>query len=223
MIDDIDQLLKGWVSTVVGDAPVSLSLEEKADAGISVNLCLMDILSMPVYGQGRNLPLQVRLRYLISATAEKTEQAHKLLGKLLFSAMENPEYEVGLEAVDMEVWLAFGVSPRPAFYLSLPMRMERTDRAKLIRMPPELLYQNMRDLDGVLLGPGEIPLPNGRIELADIKLGVNSDSQGHFHFSAIPETPAKRQFFVSMKGREYEIETTLPKKGELLRLLVMEV
>ena len=178
---------------------------------------------MPVYGQGRNLPLQVRLRYLISATAEKTEQAHKLLGKLLFSAMENPEYEVGLEAVDMEVWLAFGVSPRPAFYLSLPMRMERTDRAKLIRMPPELLYQNMRDLDGVLLGPGEIPLPNGRIELADIKLGVNSDSQGHFHFSAIPEKPAKRQFFVNTKGREYEIEATLPKKGELLRLLVMEV
>lgn len=225
MIDDIDQLLKGWVSSVADNARISLSLEEKPDADLSVSLYLMDILNMPVSGQGRNLPLQVRLRYLVSTVAENMEEAHQLLGKLLFSAMEKPEYEVGLESVDMRVWLAAGVAPRPAFYLSLPMRMERAGHARLIRTPPELVYRKMRKLDGVLMGPGNVPVPNGRIELADSKLSTNADEQGRFHFSAIPDKPLKRKFFICAKGQDFELEATLPKKEEslLLRLQMMEV
>ncbi len=225
MIDTIDQLLRKWVDSVAGDVAVSLSLEEKREADISINLCLMDILSMPMYGQGRRLPLQVRLRYLVSTAANDVEESHQLLGKLLFSALEKPEFEVDLESVHMTVWQAFGIAPRPAFYLSLPMRVERKDTAKLIRTPPELVYRKTRDLHGILMGPGNIPVPNGRIELAGLGRSVNADEKGCFHFSSIPDKPTKRQFFINAKGQNFEIEATLPEEGKLLllHLQAMEV
>ncbi len=225
MIEHVDQVLRKWAGTVAGDIAVSLSLEEKIDADTSISLCLMDILSMPMYGQGRRLPLQVRLRYLVSTQANNVETAHEILGKLLFSAMEKPEFEVDLESVDMVVWQAFGIVPRPAFYLILPMRVERENTTKLIRTPPELVYQKMRDLDGVVMGPGNIPVPNGRIKLADLGRSVTADEQGRFHLGSIPAKPSKRQFFISAKGQDFELEARLPEEGKLLllHLQAMEV
>jgi len=225
MIDTIDQLLRKWVGYVAGDVAISLSFEEKLETDLSISLCLMDILSMPMYGQGRRLPLQVRLRYLVSTEANDIEKAHQILGKLLFSAMEKPEFEVDLESVNMAVWQAFGIAPRPAFYLSLPMRVERKDTTKLISTSPELVYRKMRDLDGVVMGSGNIPIPNGRIKLADMGRSVTADEQGCFHLASIPDKPTKRQFFISAKGQDFEIEATLPEEGKLLllHLQTMEV
>jgi len=225
MIEEIDQRLREWAGSIASDADISLSISAKADNGVSVSLYLMDILGMPAFGQGRRLPLQVRLRYLVSTVAESEAVAHELLGKLLFSAMEKPEFDVLLEPIEMSIWQAFGVNPRPAFHLSLPMRVERQEEASLIRTLPELVHKKIRNLDGILLGPGDIPVPNARIELADIKRSANTDENGRFHLSSIPETPLKRQFLISAKGQEFSIEANLTSETEqlILHFHAMEV
>lgn len=138
MIDKIDQQLRDWVAGEVADAGISL-LPPKSKDGEQVWLHLMAVLpSSPAAGE-RRPPLQIMLRYLLTTWSQRPETAHRMLSTLIFAAMEHPEYEVDLAPVANHFWLAFGITPRPGFCLSLPLRLERAaPGSKLVQSPLEI-------------------------------------------------------------------------------------
>jgi len=213
MIEEIDQRLSDWIGSVLGK-DIEVSLLPPGDLGNkkTVGLYLKDILpSAPTRGT-RRPPLQVLLRYLVTAWAENPQEAHRILGQLLFAAMEHPEFEVELDPIPAQVWTAFGTIPIPAFMLRLPLRVERPQKpVQLIRSPIEVQQSPLVRVAGMVMGPDEIPLANARVELSTHNLVARTDVKGRFGFPTVPTAPALKKFRILARGRELFQEVDLKK------------
>jgi len=201
MIDEMDRRLKAWVTAILGDIPVSLAPPGRAQ-GKSVGLYLMELCDKPPLRGAARSPLQFALRYLVTTWAEDPEEAHRTLGQLLFAAMDNADFEIEKTPVSMEVWLAFGVPPRPSFQLLLPMRKERPERkAPLVRQPLVVNASPVSSLRGVLLGPGDTPLADASVKIPALRLSSRTDSKGRFYFHTVPAELSVQSLEVNVKGR----------------------
>nr|WP_274622146.1 hypothetical protein [Myxococcus fulvus] len=147
MIDEVDQRLKAWVSRVAGEAPVYLGVPDREAIERGVCLYLLELGPAPPARGGRRGPLQFSVCYLVTAGAEAPEQAHRLLGELVFSAMEEAEFEVDLTPVPATLWAGLRVPPRPGFRVRLPVRRER----------PASVVHRVRFPVVTQLGPAEAP------------------------------------------------------------------
>jgi hypothetical protein len=203
MIDEMDRRLQAWAVTVVGEVPVSLTppgREEGGEAG--VGLYLLDLGESPSPRTTGPQPLKLQLRYLVTASASDPSEAHRLLAELLFAALETAEMEVEMEPVPLALWQAFGVAPRPAFTVRLPLIKERKTRPMRRVLEPLVVQATpLAQLDGVLLGPGDLPVAGARVELPSLKVAARTDFRGRFRFTAVPpDVPEVLR--VQARGRE---------------------
>jgi hypothetical protein len=207
MIDQVDQRLKDWVSGVLGATEVSLAAPSQAESGQGVGLYLMELVQTPAPRSVRRPPLQISLRYLVTAWAEEYEKAHRMLGVLMFAAMENSEFEVEQDPVPVSLWVALSVRPRPSFVLRLPLRRERPEpHVPLVRLPLVIKGSPMAGLHGLVLGPGDMPVMGARVEVPALQLSTHTDPDGRFHFSAVPTDPPVKLLMVRAKGQELSIK-----------------
>ena len=192
-----------------------------------MGLYLKDILPFVHLRNSRRPPLQVQLRYLVTARAKNQATAHNLLGRLLFAAMEHPEYELDLEPLPAEVWTAFGTVPMPSFMLRVPLRLERpVEPARLIRSPIEVKQSPLASLAGTILGPEDTPLTNARVELSTHHLVTRTDIKGRFTFPAVPTEPAKKKVRIIARGQELSREidyTKIKQEPLIIQFDVLEV
>ena len=226
MIDEVDRRLREWAATVVGEVPVSLappSREREGEAG--VGLYLFDLAESPSPRTSGPQPLQFLLRYLVTASSPEPEEAHRLLGELLFAALETPEMEVEVGAVPVALWQAFGAAPRPAFTLRMPMLKERRKRpVRRVLEPLVVEASRLARLAGVVLGPGDLPLAGARVELPALNVSTRTDFQGRFQFAAVPEG-ATGVLRVQARGRELAVAPERPADPEsplIVRFPLME-
>jgi hypothetical protein len=125
MIDEVDQRLRAWVGRVLGEVPVSLDVPERESVDRTVGLYLLELSPAPEGRTMRRPRLRVSLCYLVTTGADTPEQAHRMLGELVFAALEEPDFEVDVTPVPVALWSALGVAPRPAFRLRVPLERER--------------------------------------------------------------------------------------------------
>jgi hypothetical protein len=205
MIEEVDQRLSDWITSVYSEE-IEVSLRppgKKMGDKKMVGLYLKDILPSAPHRGARRPPLQVSLRYLITAWAKSPQEAHQMLGQLLFAAMEHPGYEVELAPIPAEVWNAFGIVPMPAFMLRLPLRVERPEKpVQFIRSPIEIKKSSLASMGGTVIGPDEIPLTNARVELSTHNLVARTDIKGRFIFPAVPTQPAQKKVCITARGRK---------------------
>jgi hypothetical protein len=118
VIEETSTWLKQWVDDTVGDQLAVLGppqAGERRTKGRGVALYLLDITpAAPPQGTARRR-LEAHVRYLITTWAAEPLVAHTLLSELLFSALQSPDLEVGLQPPPIEVWRGFGLPPQPAF------------------------------------------------------------------------------------------------------------
>jgi len=134
MIDTVDQRLQQWVHSIHDQIEVHFTAPKSGEDIKGIGLYLMEIVILPPPSSTKLPPLQVALRYLVTSWSDRAEDAHRLLGDLIFAAMENPEFEVEMQPVPIDVWTAFGVPPRPSFVLRVPLQRERSKpEAKPVR------------------------------------------------------------------------------------------
>ena len=187
LIDAIDRRLKDWVGSVIEESSVSFHAPGVDQARASVGLYLLELRENKPPSGARRAPLQFSVRYLVTAPAAEPERAHEVLGRLVFAAMEEPEFSVGFEAIPPALWSAFGVPPQPAFFLDIPVRKERAEPVTgLVRQPLIVHTSPLASFQGVVVGPGEIPLPNARVEIPSLRLVTTTDRKGAFHFTTLP-------------------------------------
>jgi hypothetical protein len=215
LIDQVDDQLVSWVRGTLGDIAVSLQPPDKAATGQGISLYLLSLAENPALQGARRTPLQFWLRYLVTAWAEKPSEAHAILGELLLAAMDTPEYEVELDNIPSTIWPGFGITPRPAFLLRVPVRRERVQRsAPLVREPLRVKWIETVRLNGAVHGPGDGPLPGVKIALmpqvGDTPLAAEyarlcpatvTGADGLFTFASVPVQP-RYTFFIQIKDQE---------------------
>jgi len=148
LIEEIDRSLKRWVESVIDDVSVSFAPPSSADTGRGVGLYLYELGNAPAARTSARPPVQFLLRYLVTAWAERAEEAHALLGELVFAALSHAELEVDLLAPPAAIWSAFGVAPRPSFVVQVVARREREERSvPRVREPLILQLEHMTAVD----------------------------------------------------------------------------
>ncbi len=214
MIDQIDARLQVWVENVLGDVAVALTPPRDTPEQPVAHLYLMQAvpsLTTPdVRTNGRQQvrgSLQVMLSYLVTVRAADPLQAHKLLGDLMFAALDSTEFELNFDPIPLETWIALGAEPQPAFVLRLPLTRDLpTPDVQLVRQPLVARATSITSLQGVVLGGENLPLHGALVELPGLRLYQRTDSHGRFRFPTVPADPPVKHVRVTAKGRETELE-----------------
>src|SRR4030081_1248262 len=134
MAFEFDGRLKDWIGSVIQGAALSLEPPDAKKTGRGVGLYLLELIQAPPPSTTKRPPLQLALRYLITAWSDTPEDAHQMLVAMMLAAMESSEFQVELEPVPMTTWTAFGMPPQPSFVLRVPLRQERQQpQTKLVR------------------------------------------------------------------------------------------
>lgn len=208
MIDEIDRHLSDWIGTVLKEVEVSFAPPAREHEGSSVGLYLLDLAHIPVPRGKRRPPLQIRLRYLVTAQADDPQEAHRMLGELLIAALQESEFEVEQEPSPLAMWEALNVEPRPSFVLRVPFTHQQPEKlAPPVRHPLVLRSSELRSLTGQVVGPENIPIADARVEVPALQLYTNTDSKGRFYFAAVPAEPYPKLLLVHAKGQEFSIDT----------------
>jgi hypothetical protein len=202
MIDEVDQQLSSWVEEVLPG--VSVTFEGPATATHDVGLYLFEMAELPPARGEARPPLQVRLGYLVTTSGGDVAQAHKRLGTLLFAALKHPDWEVRYPGDSTEVWRAVGEPPRAGFILSVLLRQPvEAEPAPPVRFPLRVEGTGSRAMEGLVLGPDDVPISDAFVEIPSLALTTRSDVRGRFRFAAIPTSPAKQHLRVRAKAREF--------------------
>ena len=202
VIDEVDQQLRSWVEEVLPG--VSVTFDGPATATDDVGLHLFEMADLPPARGEARPPLQVRLGYLVTTSGADVALAHKRLGTLLFAALTHPDWEVRFPGEIAEFWRAAGEPPRAGFVLTIPLRQPvETEPAPPVRVPLRVQGVGSRAMEGLVLGPGDVPISDAFVEIPSLALTARSDKRGRFRFAAVPTSPAKQHLRVRAKAREF--------------------
>ena len=206
MIDEVDRRLKDWVGSVLEGVEVSLGAPNGRKPGRGIGLYLMELKDKPPFRNAKRPPLQLTLRYLVTAWADQPEDAHRLLGQLVFAAMEDPELEIDLSPIAVAAWRAFGVAPQPSFVLGVPLQKARPEpKPSFVRQPLSVEASPVTSFHGVVLGLGGVPLAGARVEIPGLNLQTRTDHKGRFSFSMVPSEPAEKRLEIKAKGHRLSV------------------
>ena len=212
MIEGADTWLADWAGTVAGTGvEVALTAPTDARSGAGVSLFLMDMASLPPMRGQRRAPLQLALRYLVTVWAGDPSAEHRLLGRLVAAAMQEERFEVLLAPTPPETWLALGAAPRPAFVLQVPVRQPRPEPVTpRVRGPLVVQGVALAPLSGIVLGPGDVPVANARVEVPSADASAETGPDGRFRFANLPVEPRQKLVRVRARGRQLDVEIAQP-------------
>jgi hypothetical protein len=215
VIEQADRRLTEWVGTVVGpDVRVVLTAPSDEQQGAGVSLFLMDLVSLPPMRGERRAPLQMALRFVVTVWAGDALAEHRLLGELVAAAMQEEGFEVLLAPLPPAVWTALRATPRPSFVLQVPVRQARPEPSvPRVRGPLSVQGVGLAPLAGVVLGPGDIPVANARVEVPAASAVAETDPEGRFRFPALPLEPDPKLVRVRARGRQLDVEVARPEAG----------
>lgn len=205
MIDTIDRQLKDWVTSTVADTDVRLSMPAAKVDRPTVILHLLEMAyAVPSRRDGPK-PVELALHYLVTTCAKTTEDAHRLLGELFFAAVGDTDLSVGLQPIPIEVWRALGAIPQPAFRIVAPLVRERAVDTPRITRPVQFSVSPLTTVDGVVLGPGDVPIPRARVQLSGTADVAYTDNQGRFCFRGVSASPVTKELRVVARGIEQTV------------------
>jgi hypothetical protein len=207
MIDQVDRNLEDWIGHIVEAAVVSLLAPGDAVEHRGIGLYLIEILQTPPPRGTRRPPLQITLRYLVTSWDKDPREAHRLLGDLLFAAMEHPDFEVEQDPLPIQIWMSLGVAPRPCFVLRVPLRLQRPEKPiPLVRQSLLVKTSTLRRLTGRVLGPQDTPIMNARVEVPSLLLSTQTDFGGRFALPGLPADPSTVVLRVKARGQTVTVQ-----------------
>jgi hypothetical protein len=204
LIEDANRSLIDWAEQVLGGTTVHIGAPGLAPAGVC--LYLFEMSPEPVPRGARHSRLQVGLRYLVTVGGEDVNDAHQKLSLLAFAAMEEPRFELEREARPPEFWLALGAPLQPCLVVRTVMTREVPQQpVKTVRkMVLETIVATQ--LRGAVRGPGDVPIAGALVELRGLDLFSQTDPDGRFSFSLVPETNPPTILRIRAKGQEYLVD-----------------
>ncbi|HEX8582377.1 MAG TPA: Pvc16 family protein [Acidimicrobiales bacterium] len=210
MIRDADVGIREWLAPAVDGADVSFEAPTVAAEGRGVSVHLLDLLDAPPHRGPDRPPVQVALRYLLTAWAPTAEERHDLLGAAIVAAADQPTVDLDLAPVAPELWQALGVAPQPCVRLRVVARSARpVAPAPPVRQPLVLRAAGATRLDGTVIGPGDAGLAGALVELPSLARSTTTDGAGRFSFARVPDAPATTVLVARAKGREVAVRVAV--------------
>lgn len=209
MLSKTDQLVEDWVREVVGGAELSFQAPGSESATGSIGAYLYEVRQADKRAGGaRRFPIKLELRYLITTWSQQPKEAHRVLGELLISAIESPDFDVDPVPPAPVFWNSFQCSPRPCFVLCVSAYHEFTDEvAPRVKAAPAVRATMVGELQGSVIGPGGVPLSGASVDIPEYSLATTSDVNGHFYFASVPTDPVPSVIVVTYKGVEHRFDT----------------
>ncbi len=211
-IDDLEKQLRAWVKAVVGDTPTTWGAPAAPPTLPAVNLYLKDFEPAPAARGDKPGPRQFKARYLITAWAAEPAAEHALLAELAFAALDLPDAEVDFGPLPDTLWSAFGLKPRPAFFVALPVRRQRPVRPIKRVLKPVVESGVLGWFEGLVVGPNDVPLSAVHVEVPGAGFTTRTDERGRFRFPRVPGDAIPQRVVVSCKGKRVAatVRTTDP-------------
>lgn len=207
VIDRVDQRLQDWIGSLAKPVRVSLSAPAEMQGKQGVSLHLLELLGNPPPRGVHRPPLSFSLRYLVTVWLDDAVKAHRLLGDLAFSAMEEKDLELEPGSVPLDAWQAFGVAPRPSFVLKVVLNKPRPEKlAPLVRGKMSVRFGAMRPLEGQVFGPGRVPIMAATVLLPSLQMTARTDYKGRFRFAAVPKEPPLTEVQVNARGHDVSLQ-----------------
>ena len=205
MIDKIDDKLSDWVEKILNGIKPDLSAPKDAAGTLAVNLYLLELVDDALLHSTHQPRLQPALRYLVTSYADEPRDAHRMLGTLVFHGLEHNEFEVELDPIASHIWSAFGIAPRPAFILRVPLPRERPRRFSppVAATGPSTRDVPIATLYGQLFGPNNVPLAGARVDLPALNRFAETDSKGRFTIPGVPAAPQPKTLLIRARGQEH--------------------
>lgn len=208
MLDETSRTILAWASDVSGVEHTTLSLPDSSLSTPQVSVLLTDFSDHPpMRGNGRS-PLQFIARYHVLVAAPDPEDAHRILGELIFAALENPTFDVDLHPIDSGHWQAVGAAPLPSFMLRIPVRRPRPEsKAPYVRKPITIQMEPQSVLEGTVSSPDNAPVPSARVELlatgdSGAAASTFTDVAGRFRMTVGPISQDSR---VRVSARNFSV------------------
>lgn len=218
MIREVETRLGDWVATIVSPIVASPAVwfdAPGAHAGeTGISLYLMEIGEEPHARGAAQGPVQVRLRYLVTAWAPDPGDAHEMLGALLFAARDQPQADIDVDssAVPPDLWRGLEVPMQPAFVIQAVATRERTSRpVRRVREPLVVHMAPLMALTGRVMVPAPegaaVPLARAFVELPVLSRTAETDGRGRFVFAGVPGDSQEMHLRIRARGlvREYTL------------------
>lgn len=206
MIDEIETQIGTWISDTHNNVLVQTIAPGEIAKERCIGLYLLDLLPTTPSELGPSKLFQLSLRFLVTSWADTPEASHRLLGEVALSVAEHPVYDLELVPLPAQSWSAFGVAPRPSFMLRAPLQQERSQPVvKLVREPIIIRESPLVALEGVIVGPENIPIMNAYVELISPQRSTYTDKKGRFLFTGVPAEPSRKRLRIKAKGRELAV------------------
>jgi len=212
MINEADRRVREWVAAAIQGAETWLESPRAGEQRQGVGLYLLELSELPPPRGAVPVPLQIQLRYLVTAWSNSLEKEHKLLADVAFAALARSDVEVVFRPVEATLWSGFGIPPRPSFLLQVPVRIERSARRGPKVKEVATRFVGSRRLDGLVLGPGDLPIAGARVELPSLGLSASTAPGGQFSFARVPAL-GPLSLRVSAKGEVQDIQSAAPREG----------
>lgn len=207
MLEEVDLEVLQWIRSVPGVPPPVQDAGAADPAQSRIDVHLFDLSTAPPKRHASSSVRELRLRYLVTASAADASTAHAALGKLLAAAFQLDDWTVE-GAPSPELWLALQMKPQAAFVLSVP-RSYRTESSFTSRVSVPLIqkYQSLGLLKGRVIGPGEIGVMAARVEAVALNRSALTDAAGWFQFAGMPD---KRDLDLRVLARGEVLDFKVP-------------
>jgi hypothetical protein len=186
--DEATRTLSEWIGSVTPDTPVNVrsSSDWSPHKGIALRLLSIRPLAAP---RGRQPTQNLQLCYLVSVTLDDVLAEHRTLGELVFALADRTDYQ--LLSQDAATALRSEMSFPPCAGVMLAVNLQR--QKQIARMPPVRRPVVVRTapvaaVEGIVVGPEDVPLMDARVEAPALNLSSQTDFRGRFRLPAAPPT-----------------------------------
>lgn len=195
-VDQVTRRLIGWLEAMLPGQAVHVvaSAVDPGREGVSIRLrqALPQRRPSEAYA-----PLALTLVYEIQVRLADPLAEQRALGELAFAALAEPELEI---------------EPDTTSALVVRTRLLRARPAPKLARVREPLRADMRvvgALQGVVLGPGDVPLPDVVVAIPALGRRSSTDAGGRFRFTTVPSGTTPLALTVDAKGMQVDL-TAVP-------------
>jgi hypothetical protein len=195
------ELLVSWLGESADGLPITITAgsSDLPAEGLTVSLYRLASESRP---RDASAALVLVVDYLIEVDTKDPFRAHEILGNIAFQAVSDSTIEL--------------LSTEPAenskrHSLILRVRLQRARsvvKPKPVRQPLTIVLGPVAALEGVVLGPDDVPLVGAELRIPALNLSTLSGPKGRFRFAGLPDGLASITIEVQAKGVNLELIAT---------------
>lgn len=150
-MNTIFQQVCDWVRGTLGEVEITAEPPQNASDTVTVSIYFKNMDISPAVGVSSvGKRLQLLAAYLITIASPNRDDANNAIVKLAFSAMLTGNFTPVFNPLSAEEWLAFGVAPKPALMIHMPITYEIEGAvAKRVEYPLEINMVTLGDQEAV--------------------------------------------------------------------------